>query len=74
MKNIPDVINKRLYITKEEIGNFEDIAAEIIQNKQREKKYILNEQIISELWKHFKHPNKHVISVSKREGVDRKYI
>ena len=37
MKNIPDVINKRLYITKEEIGNFEDIAAEIIQNKQREK-------------------------------------
>lgn len=66
MKNTLYVINKKLDIAKEKISQFEGIAVEI-QNKQREK-IILNEQIISDLWKYFKNPNIHVNRVTEERN------
>lgn len=64
------MITRGLDIAKGKISQFEDIAIEI-QSKQ---KIILNDQIINDCCKKFKHPNVNVMRVSEREKETEKKI
>lgn len=72
MKKILDVINKDYTLQKKILVNLKTLQQKLSKiNRERKKKNILNEQIISKLRKYFGHPTKYVISFSeKAEWID----
>ena len=62
-------VNYRLVFFRKKISELEDIATEIILNKQRRGKRLKKKKTVSVYWEYFKLPDIHVFGIVEKEDA-----